>query len=109
MNRPSRLALTLAFWPALLLANEPGPENILRNATDKVLAELNADPEARRDPAKLNLIIEAHILPLVDFVGLSRLTLGKHWGNTGAAPRPNSRPNLSGNSGPCCIAPTRHP
>jgi phospholipid transport system substrate-binding protein len=82
MNRLCRLALTLAFWPTLLLANAPSPANILRNATDEALAEPNAAPAVRQDPDKLNRLIETHILPHVDFVGLSRLTLGKHWGRT---------------------------
>lgn len=80
INRPYRVTLILIFWPALLLANDQDPGDVIRNATDKVLAQLSATPDARHDPVRLSLIIEAHILPLVDFAGLSRLTLGKHWG-----------------------------
>jgi phospholipid transport system substrate-binding protein len=75
----SRYALILLFFPVLVLAGDQQPVDVIRGATGKVLAELNAAPEIRRDTVKLSRVIQEHILPHVDFVSLSRLTLGKHW------------------------------
>ncbi len=75
----SRYALILLLFPTLLLAADQQAVDLIRGATDKVLTELNAAPEIRSDPVKLNRVIHEHIIPHMDFVALSRLTLGKHW------------------------------
>jgi phospholipid transport system substrate-binding protein len=75
----SRYALMLLLWPVLVLAGDEQPVDVIQSATDKVLAELEAAPEIRSDPARLNRVIQKHIVPHVDFVTLSRLTLGKNW------------------------------
>lgn len=72
-------ALILLVLPALSLATERTPLEIIQQATDEVLAELDHAPEIRNDPVRLNRVIEKHVLPHVDFTTLSRLTLGKHW------------------------------
>lgn len=69
----------LLVLPGLALSGNQAPIEVIRHATDKVIAELNNAPDIRTDPVKLNMIIEQHILPHVDFPALSRLTLGKHW------------------------------
>jgi len=71
--------LVLLFWPALSLSAEELPVSLVRGATDAVVAELNTSPGVRNDPEKLNLVIQRHIAPHIDFVTLSRLTLGKNW------------------------------
>jgi phospholipid transport system substrate-binding protein len=75
----SRFTLVLVLFPALVLAGNREPVDVIRNATDKVLAVLDTAPEIRSDPAELDRVIREHILPHVDFVALSRLTLGKYW------------------------------
>ncbi len=71
--------LVLLLWPALVAAADEQPVDVIRSATDSVLAELQAAPEIRNDPERLNRVIRQHIVPHVDFVALSRLTLGKNW------------------------------
>lgn len=75
----SRYALVLLIWPVIVLAGEQQPAEVIRSATDRVLAELEAAPGIRSDPAKLNRVVQEHIVPHVDFVTMSRLTLGKNW------------------------------
>ena len=75
----SRYAFVLLPVPLLVLADDPQPVDVIRGATDSVLAELDAAPEIRNDPVKLTRLIQDQIAPHVDLVALSRLTLGKHW------------------------------
>jgi phospholipid transport system substrate-binding protein len=71
--------LLLALWPVFALAGDEQPAEVIRSATRNVLSSLAAAPEIRKDPAKLNRIIQGYIVPYVDFVALSRLTLGRNW------------------------------
>jgi phospholipid transport system substrate-binding protein len=71
--------LVLLVWPIVSLAADELPVKVVRSATDDVLTELNSTPGVRNDPDKLNLVIQRHIAPHIDFVTLSRLTLGKNW------------------------------
>jgi len=75
----SRYLLILLLWPVLVLAGDQQAVEVIRSATDRVLAELEAAPEIRSDPARLNRVVQEHIVPHVDFVTMSRLTLGKNW------------------------------
>lgn len=75
----SRYLLIVLLWPVLVLAGDLQPADVIRSATDQVLAKLEAAPEIRSDPAKLNRVVQEYIVPHVDFVTLSRLTLGKNW------------------------------
>jgi phospholipid transport system substrate-binding protein len=72
-------ALILLLFPALVVAGDRQAVDVIRDATDNVLTELNAAPETRTDSVKLTGVIQEHIAPHVDLVALSRLTLGKHW------------------------------
>jgi len=75
----SRYVLLLLLWPVLVLAGDEQPVEVIRSATNQVLAKLEAAPEIRSDPAKINRVVQEHIVPHVDFVTMSRLTLGKNW------------------------------
>ena len=55
------------------------PEQLMREATDKVLARLKSAPELRDNNAALIDLIEEQVFPLVDFERAARLTLGEHW------------------------------
>ena len=79
MKAITAYVLVLLFWPPPSLAADELPVNVVRSATDDVLTELNATPGIRNDPDKLKLVIQRHIAPHIDFVTLSRLTLGKNW------------------------------
>jgi len=75
----SDYALMLLLLPGMVLAGGQNPVDVIRGATDGVLTELNAEPGIRKDPVRLNGVIQEHIIPHVDLAALSRLTLGKHW------------------------------
>jgi phospholipid transport system substrate-binding protein len=75
----ARYALIPLLFPALVLAGGHNPVDVIRGATDRVLSELNAEPRIREDATSLNRVIQEHIVPHLDLVGLSRLTLGKYW------------------------------
>lgn len=75
----ARYALILPLFPILVVAGDRQPVDVIRDATDEVLAKLNAAPEIREDPVKLTRVVQDHIAPHVDLVALSRLTLGKYW------------------------------
>jgi len=75
----SRYVLLLLLWPVLVLAGDQQPAEVIRSATDRVLAELEAAPGIGSDPEKLNRVVQEHIVPHVDFATMSRLTLGKNW------------------------------
>lgn len=79
MKAISAYVLAVLIWPALTLASDELPVNVIRSATDAVLTELKVTPGVRNDPQKLNLVIHRHIAPHIDFVTLSRLALGKNW------------------------------
>jgi phospholipid transport system substrate-binding protein len=72
-------ALPLLVWSVFALATSDAPIDVVRAATEKMLAELNARPAVRADPAALTLLVDRNIMPHVDLAGLSRLTLGKYW------------------------------
>jgi phospholipid transport system substrate-binding protein len=55
------------------------PEQLMRDATDKVLDRLKSSPGLRNDNAALIDLIEEQVFPLVDFKRAARLTLGEHW------------------------------
>jgi phospholipid transport system substrate-binding protein len=75
----SKYVLIVLLWPVLVLAANEQPVDVIRSATEKVRTALNAAPEIRNDPVRLNRVIREHIVPHVDFVALARLTLGKNW------------------------------
>ncbi|MGB5538715.1 MAG: ABC transporter substrate-binding protein [Gammaproteobacteria bacterium] len=58
---------------------EPGPEVLLREVTDQVLAEIRKDPEQLKDVARVRALTERFILPHIDFQVASQWVLGKYW------------------------------
>lgn len=79
--------LLLLLVPVWTLAAEETPVEVIRTATRHVLNELRFEPALRKDPEQLRMLIERHVAPHMDFVTLSRLTLGKNWRRATAAQR----------------------
>jgi len=79
MNRFYRFAIVCFIWPVLTLATDDEPVAQIRAVTEQMLSQLEHSPEIREDAQALGRMIEDTLLPYVDFTGLSRLTLGKHW------------------------------
>jgi len=59
--------------------SEPGPEAMLQEVTDDVLAEIRRDPAQLQDVARVRALVERFILPHVDFQTAARWVLGKYW------------------------------
>jgi len=79
MNRIFSIVLFLVLaLPAA--AADPAPDQIARNATDKIVALLKANKaEYNRDHKKLYAMVDEHVLPHFDFRAMSRTVLGRHW------------------------------
>jgi phospholipid transport system substrate-binding protein len=80
-------ALILCLLPTPTLAISEDPIELIRVTTERVLDQLIQTPEIKSDPDKLKILIEEYVLPSIDFMRLSRLTLGKHWGTATATQR----------------------
>ncbi len=52
---------------------------MLRDMTEQLIEIANNNPEILDDPVKLRAVANEIVLPHVDFMGLSRWVLGKHW------------------------------
>lgn len=57
----------------------PGPEALLQQMTDNVLAEIRKDPEQVKDATRVRALAERYILPHVDFRAAAQWALGKYW------------------------------
>jgi phospholipid transport system substrate-binding protein len=56
------------------------PGKLIKTAADGMLKDLEANRESyRKDPAKLNALVEKYLLPYFDSQYSARLVLGKHW------------------------------
>jgi phospholipid transport system substrate-binding protein len=61
-------------------AADPPPDQIARNATDKIVALLKANKaEYNRDHKKLYAMVDEQVLTHFDFRAMSRTVLGRHW------------------------------
>ena len=58
---------------------EPGPDGLLRQVTDDVLAEIHRDPEQLKDLARVRMLTERFIIPHLDFQAAAQWVLGKYW------------------------------
>jgi phospholipid transport system substrate-binding protein len=61
-------------------ANSSDPSQILNNAAQTMLKELDANrAEYRKDPSKIDALVEKDLLPHFDTEYAARLVLGAHW------------------------------
>ena len=83
-----RLYLTLCLFVGLaagVAAAAMPPDQLVRETTDKVLAELTANRDSlEQNPERLYQMVDEIILPHFDFERMSRYVLGKHWNNASA-------------------------
>src|SRR3954452_7755907 len=64
--------------PAPVAADDPG--KLVQAAAEGMLKDLDANREAyRKDPAKVNALVDKWLLPHFDTAYSARLVLGKHW------------------------------
>lgn len=72
--------LVLVFFAAPALAQELGPEELVKKVTDEVLAAVKSDKQlAAGDKQKALKLAEEKILPLIDFEEATRLAVGRAW------------------------------
>ena len=77
--RPHTLVLIILLLPTPAVAVSQEPLELIRSTTELVLNRLAQAPEIKSQPDRLKTLVEESIVPSIDFVRLSRLTLGKHW------------------------------
>ncbi len=71
----------LAQAPAAPAAADPnGPTEVVQNAAQSMLAELDKDRDGyRKDPARVEQLVNKYLLPHFDTEFAARLVLGKYW------------------------------
>jgi phospholipid transport system substrate-binding protein len=66
--------------PAAAGAEGPGPTEVVQEAAQGMLGDLDKDRDAyRRDPAKVGQLVDKYLLPHFDTDFSARLVLGVHW------------------------------
>ena len=71
------LVLLIAF---LALAADTSPDQLAREATDKIVVLLKANKdEYSKDHKKLYAMVDEHVLAQFDFRAMSRTVLGRYW------------------------------
>jgi phospholipid transport system substrate-binding protein len=79
MTHVLRFLLVLLF-PGTLLAQDAGPEALVKKMTSEVLAAIKSDKQlAAGDREKAIKLAEEKILPHVDFEEATRLAVGRGW------------------------------
>src|ERR1039457_961657 len=74
------LLLALALAAPASLAQVVAPDALLRAVTVEVVAELKQDQELHAaDPAIVAALVETRIMPLFDFVHMTRLAMARNW------------------------------
>jgi phospholipid transport system substrate-binding protein len=71
----------LAQAPAAPAAADPnGPTEVVQNAAQSMLSELDKDRDGyRKDPAKVEQLVNKYLLPHFDTEFAARLVLGQYW------------------------------
>jgi phospholipid transport system substrate-binding protein len=64
---------------SLPLRAETGPEAVLQNMTEQVLAEIRKDPSRLGDITQVRALADRYVLPHIDFSAAAQWALGKHW------------------------------
>jgi phospholipid transport system substrate-binding protein len=66
--------------PPPAAAQSDDPSKLVQTVADAMLKDLDADRAAyKKDPAKVNTLVEKYLLPVFDTQYSARLVLGKHW------------------------------
>jgi len=60
--------------------NAPGPSEVVKTAAEGMLHDLDANrAEYKKDPAKVNALVDKYLLPNFDVETSARAVLGLHW------------------------------
>ena len=86
MKKIFALMFMLLAMPALAAT---GPEQLIRNTSDKVIAEIKANSEAyKKDPQSIYDLVDTLVLPHFDFSAMTDLALGNFRDQVSADQRP---------------------
>lgn len=86
MKRIFALLLLLLSLP---LAAAIGPQQLIRETSDQVIAEIRANGDSyRANPEKIYQLVETVVLPHFDFSAMTDLALGKYRDQVSAEQRP---------------------
>lgn len=74
------LLLASALAAPAALAQVATPDALLRTVADEIIREIGQDRYPRAaDPAKVAALVEERVLPLFDFVRMTRLAVARNW------------------------------
>jgi len=80
MRQMLKFFLAVLFVPALALAQELGPEELVKKITQDVLDAVQKDKQlAAGDKQKALKLAEEKVLPHIDFEEATRLAVGRAW------------------------------
>ena len=72
--------LLLLSMPLLATATAPGPETLIKNTVQEVLAVIKQDKDIRAgNQKKVIELVDAKVLPHFNFTRMTQLAVGKHW------------------------------
>ncbi len=81
--------LLCLFVSQAVIAAELGPDQLIRQAADKVLMQIKANPEQyREDISKLYALVEEVVLPHFNFEEMTELALGRNKGKISQEQKP---------------------
>lgn len=76
----SLAAICLLSLSVNVSAENVGPEQLIKQTSDKVMAMLEKNTELyKKEPDQIYTLVNDIILPHLDFRAMSKLALGKHW------------------------------
>ncbi len=82
-NLLKNILLVLVLMPLGMAVSQAGPADaqaLVKGAADELLSKLADGGDAlRKDPARLNALVNESVLPYFDFKRMSQWVLGKHW------------------------------
>lgn len=74
------LGVLLVCWPFAAIAAD-GPDVVIKRAVDEAAAALLADREIQAgNRQKLNALVDAKIVPYLNFQRMTQAAVGRHWG-----------------------------
>ena len=86
MKKICSLILLLVILPAQA---ETAPETLIRETSDKVIADIKANRDSyRQDPGKIYRLVDTVVLPHFDFSAMTDLALGNYRKEVSDAQRP---------------------
>lgn len=80
-----RMLFLLLFCASAAAEGMSAPEQVVKQMVDDVLLPIRSDQQITHDPKRMDALVEASVFPRLDFLRLSKLTVGnEYWG--GASP-----------------------